>query len=96
MTTQTAQPMKITIYHNQNTIDPSATYSDEDFPSVMTSLEAEYTKELFVAFPEAEIDFIHEDNTHGHVISGLERQEDEGYEVQHIMETVYETGNFWS
>jgi hypothetical protein len=88
--------MKITIYHNQNTIDPSATYSDDSFPAVMASLEAEYTREILKAFPEAEVEFVHEDSTHGHVISGLERQEDEGYEVQHIMETVYEAGNFWS
>ena len=87
--------MKITIYHNQNTIDPSATYSDDSFPAVMASLEAEYTREILKAFPEAEVKFVHEDNTHSHTISGLP-QEDEGYEVQHIMETVYETGNFWS
>jgi len=87
--------MKITIYHNQNTIDPAGLCSDDDFSDVMASLEAEYTRELLVAFPKAELEFVHEDNIYSHTRSGFS-QEDEGYEVQHIMETVYEAGNFWN
>jgi len=88
--------MKITVYHNQNTIDPAAIYSDEDFAEVIESLEAEYKKEFLKEFPHAEIDFVNEDNTHSFVITGMERQDDEGLEVQHILERVFETGNFWS
>ena len=50
--------MKITVYHNQNTIDPAAIYSDEDFAEVIESLEAEYKKEFLKEFPHAEIDFV--------------------------------------
>ena len=87
--------MKITIYHNQNTIDPAATCSNKEFAEVIESLEAEYKKELLKEFPGAEIEFVEEDNTHSFIITGLERQDDEGLEVQFILEGVFETGNFW-
>ena len=34
--------MKITISHDQDSIDPSATYSDEQFADVRKALESEY------------------------------------------------------
>jgi hypothetical protein len=89
--------MKIIIRHTQSSIDPFATYTDEQFPEVLRSLEAAYELELRKDFPEAEIEFEENDGVPIQV-SGIEDYEEyleAGDRVQYICETVYETGNFW-
>jgi hypothetical protein len=86
--------MKITISHNQSTIDPSATVTDEAFPSVLADLERQYTKALLKEFPDAEIVFLNGDDTHAIKVS----DDDDGhlgFEVQRITEDVFATGTFW-
>jgi hypothetical protein len=90
--------MKIIIRHTQSSVDPSATYSDSDFPEVLKSLETAYESELRKDFPEAEIEFEENDGVPIQ-ISGIEDYEEyveAGDRVQYICETVYETGNFWT
>ena len=84
--------MKITISHDQTSIDPSAVYSDELYAEVVARLENEYTKELSKAYPEAEIEFGN-DTTYGVRVTGADRDVD--YDVQTICESVFETGLFW-
>jgi len=90
--------MKITIKHDQNSIDPNATCSDEQFVSVIESLETEYEREIKKAYPSAEIDFERGDYCGKSIIitdAGPEDPSDEEDEIQRICELVYETGNFW-
>jgi len=84
--------MKITISHDQSSIDPSAVYSDELYAEVVARLESEYTKALSKAYPEAEIEFGN-DTTYGVRVTGADR--DVEYDVQTICESVFETGLFW-
>lgn len=89
--------MKITIYHSQSDIDPSATVSDEQFPSVLDALESEYRKALLEEFPDADIYF--EDMSPASCsfrISGLDDPRDAEDIIQRIIEDVYSTGNFWA
>ena len=89
--------MKITIRHDQNSIDPSATDTEEQFPQVKTSLEREYTKAIHAEYPEAEIAFEDATDTHCLVVkdSGLDDPSDIHFEIQRITETVFEAGIFW-
>ena len=90
--------MNITITHDQNSIDPSATYSDDQFIEVQSSLESEYLKNLKKEFPDAEIDFCHGDSGGKDIAvtgTGLNYPYDIEDEVQRICESVFETGNFW-
>ena len=89
--------MKITISHDQDSIDPSATYSDEQFAQVRNALEAEYEKAILTEYPEAEIDFSGTDTTYAIRVTctGMDDPSEIEENVQHICETVYETGNFW-
>ena len=84
--------MKITISHDQTSIDPSAVYSDELYAEVVARLESEYTKAFSKAYPEAEIEFGN-DTTYGVRVTGADRDVD--YDVQTICESVFETGLFW-
>jgi hypothetical protein len=89
--------MKIIIRHTQSSIDPFATYTDEQFPEVLRSLETAYESELRKDFPEAEIEFEENDGVPIQV-AGIEDYEeylDVGDRVQNVCEMVYETGNFW-
>jgi len=91
--------MNITIKHSQNTIDPNATYSDEQFEEVLESLEREYERELKNVYPHAEINFEREDYCGSSILvtdTGLDDPSDDAFEIQRICELVYETGNFWS
>ena len=90
--------MKIIIRHTQDSIDPSAAYSDEQFPEVRDSLEREYRNALEKEFPGVEIDFENSSDTYSVVVSDLGDDDptDAANEVQRICETVFETGNFWS
>ena len=90
--------MKILIRHTQDSIDPSGSYSDEQFPEVRESLEKEYSKALEKEFPGVEIDFEDSSDTYSIVVSDLgdEDPADAETEVQRICETVFETGLFWS
>lgn len=89
--------MKIIIRHDQSSIDPSATYTDEQFPQVKESLEREYTKAIIAEYPDAEIEF--EDSTDYKSIvvksSGLDDPSEIEDNIQRICETVFETGLFW-
>ena len=89
--------MKITIGHDQDSIDPSATYSDEQFAEVRKALEAEYEKSILAEYPEAEIDFSGTDTTYAIRVTGTGMDDPSGIEenVQSICESVFEAGNFW-
>jgi hypothetical protein len=89
--------MKITISHTQSSIDPSGTYSDEEFPAVRKALESEYQTALLAEYPEAEIEFLNEDSTYGVRVTGTGLDDPREIEetVQGICEGVFETGNFW-
>lgn len=89
--------MKITIRHDQNSIDPSATYTDEQFAQVRESLEREYTKAILAEYPDAEIEFEESTDTKSIVVktSGLDDPIEIEDNIQRITETVFETGLFW-
>lgn len=89
--------MKITISHEQDSIDPSATYSEEQFVEVRKALEAEYKKAILAEYPEAEIDFSGTDTTYAIRVTGTGMDDPSEIEdnVQSICESVFETGNFW-
>ena len=89
--------MKITIRHDQNSIDPSATYTDEQFPQVQASLEREYTKAILAEYPDAEIEFEDSADIYCLIVktSGLDDPSEIEDNIQRITETVFETGLFW-
>jgi len=89
--------MKITIRHDQSSIDPSATYTDEQFPQVKSALEREYTKAILAEYPEAEIEFEDSTDTHCLIVknTGLDDPSEIEDNIQRLTETVFETGNFW-
>lgn len=89
--------MKITISHDQDSIDPSATYSDEQFVEVKAALESEYEKAILAAYPDAEIDFGGSDTTYAIRVTGTGMDDPNEIEqdVQSICGSVFETGNFW-
>jgi len=89
--------MKITISHDQETIDPSATCSEEQFNEVKASLEAEYTAAILKEYPDADIDCSGTDSTYSIRVSGtgVEDPSEIENEIQLICELVFETGNFW-
>lgn len=101
--TQTKKPikpthkMKLTIRHDQSSIDPSATYTDEQFAQVKKSLEREYTKALLAEYPDAEIEFEESTDTKSIVVktSSLDDPSEIEDNIQRICETVFETGLFW-
>ena len=89
--------MKITIRHDQSSIDPSATYTEEQFAQVKESLEREYTKAIHAEYPDAEIEFEESTDTKSIVVktSGLDDPSEIEDNIQRITETVFETGLFW-
>lgn len=89
--------MKIIIRHDQNSIDPSATYTDEQFAEVKKSLEREYTKSIIAEYPDAEVEFENSTDTNCLVVkdTGLDDSSDIHFNIQRITETVFETGLFW-
>lgn len=89
--------MKITICHAQESIDPSATYSDEQFVEVRKALETEYEKAILAEYPEAEIDFSGTDSTYAIRVSGTGMDDPSEIEdsVQSICERVFEIGTFY-
>jgi len=91
--------MKITIKHSQDSVDPSASYSDDQFEEVINSLEGEYAREIKKVYPDAKIDFERGDYCGKSIIvsdTGIEDPSDDEDEIQRICESVYETGNFWA
>ena len=90
--------MKIKITHDQNSIDPSATYSDEQLLTVESALEVEYEAALRKLFPNAEIEFSYGDSDGKDIVvtdTGLDAPYDIEDDVQRMCESVFETGNFW-
>lgn len=89
--------MKITISHDQSSIDPSATYSNDRFPAVKTALESEYRKALLAEYPNSEIEFMETAATYSIVVTGtsLDDPSEIVDNVQRICESVFETGTFW-
>lgn len=89
--------MKITISHDQEGIDPSATYTNEQFVAVRKALEAEYEKAILAEYPEAEIDFGGTDTTYAIRVTetGMDDPSEIEDNVQSICETVFATGDFW-
>lgn len=90
--------MKITISHDQSSIDPSATYSTEQFEQVCESLETEYAAALAKEYPDAEIEFRNSSDTYSVRITetGMDDPREIEDNVQRICEAVFETGNFWA
>lgn len=88
--------MKITISHDQSSIDPSATYSDEQFPAALAALEAEYRAALLAFYPDAEIEFRHGGDTYSIRVTGTGLDDPSAIEgnIQSIAEAVFEIGNF--
>jgi hypothetical protein len=87
--------MKITISHDQTTIDPSATYNEADFADVQKQLETEYERAIRAEYPDAEIEF---DGTAYDIRvtgTGLDDPRETQAEIQRICEEVFETGLFW-
>ena len=89
--------MKTTIRHDQSSIDPSATYTKEQFAQVKESLEREYTKAILAEYPDAEIEFEESTDTKSIAVktSGLDDPSEIEDNIQRITETVFETGLFW-
>jgi hypothetical protein len=87
--------MKITISHDQTTIDPSATYSEAEFADVQKQLETEYKRAIRAEYPEAEIDFAGTDTTYSIHVTGLDDPREIEADIQRICEEVFETGLFW-
>jgi hypothetical protein len=88
--------MKITIRHNQSTIDPNATVSDADFPRVKASLEAAYTVAIQSEYPGAEVQFEDSDDFRCLVVEDADDDYiDIEHDVQRTLEIVYDTGLFW-
>ena len=86
--------MNITIRHNQESIDPSATYTEDEFNEVKLALEIEYEKAILAEYPEANIEFS-DVETYALMVQGADddgRSEDA---IHDICERVFETGNFW-
>jgi len=90
--------MKITISHDQDSIDPSATYTDEQFEDVKAALETEYETAIKAEYPDAEIDFTGTDTTYSIRVTDNDLNDNCETEdnVQSIRERVFETGNFWA
>jgi hypothetical protein len=89
--------MKITIRHDQSSIDPSATYNEEQFVQVKESLEREYRKAILAEYPDAEIEFEESTDTKSIVVktSGLDDPSEIEDNIQRITDSVFETGLFW-
>lgn len=89
--------MKITIRHDQSSIDALTTYTGEQFAEVKESLESEYKKAILQEYPEAEIEFEDSTDTNCLVVenSGLDDPSEIHFNIQCITETVFETGLFW-
>jgi hypothetical protein len=97
ITNNTTKNMKITISHTQDSIDPSATYTDEQFEEVLKNLESEYEKAILAAYPGVNINFNGSDSTYEIRVTetGMEDPSEIEASVQDICEWVFETGNFW-
>jgi hypothetical protein len=82
--------MKITIRHDQNSIDPSATYTDEQFAQVKESLEREYTKAILAEYPDAEIEFEEANDTNDLIVrtNGLDDPSENKDNIQRITRIV--------
>lgn len=90
--------MKIIISHDQESIDPSESYTEEQFCEVREALEKEYEAALKKEFPEAEIEFIEGNDPRSIRVEGTGMNDPSGIEdeVQRMCEIVFETGLFWS
>jgi hypothetical protein len=90
--------MKITIRHDQSTIDPSATYSEAEFGDVQKQLETEYKRAIRAEYPDSEIEFDHNGKTTYSIRvtgTGLDDPREIEADIQRICEEVFETGLFW-
>lgn len=90
--------MKIIISHDQDSIDPSGTCTDDQFSEVRESLEREYEVALKKEFPEVEIEFRESNDPRSIRVeeTGMEDPSEIEDDVQRICEAVFETGNFWT
>tara|TARA_R110000796_G_scaffold173868_1_gene290835 strand:- start:22610 stop:22888 length:279 start_codon:yes stop_codon:yes gene_type:complete len=91
--------MKITISHDQASIDPSGIYSDADFATVKAALEDLYRKALLDEYPSAEIDFSGTDSTYAVKVEELADNYAQNYIheafVNVTLSEVFEDGAFW-
>jgi len=88
--------MKITISHDQSTIDPSGNYTKEKFEDVRYALEEEYEAAIKAEYPDGEVVFGN-DTTYSVLVSEADMDDpgDVEFDVQSICERVFEDGNFW-
>ena len=88
--------MNLTIQTSQSSLDPTATVSDSDFPTVLAAYQKELDFEIHKHYPSAEIEHVEEDGNW--TLSGYDQddRDDVHRHLQDIMESVYETGNFWA
>ena len=49
--------MKITISHNQSSLDPAGIISDSGFPAFLATLQHRYATAITAAYPDAEVEF---------------------------------------
>lgn len=92
--------MKLTIRHDQNSIDPSATYTEEQFAEVLAALENQYREAILAEYPDAEIAFEDSADTNWLVIKNSNAEsfsEEQQIEdnIQRLTESVFEAGIFW-
>jgi hypothetical protein len=89
--------MKITIRHDQSSIDPSAAYTDEQFAEVRESLERECTKAILAEYPDAEIEFEESNDTNDLIVrtNGLDDPSEIKDNIHRITGNVWEAGLFW-
>lgn len=91
--------MRITTYNAPSIVNPLDEYNDTQAESALTWLEFYQAKSLAAAFPKAELDFIREENDRGFKVEfSLHENEnvtEHDEEIQMILESVFETGNFW-
>jgi len=87
--------MKITIYTTQSSLDPSASVRTEEFPAILASYEKEIETEILKSYPNAEINFRNDSDQNWSLSYDGDDRDEVGRDLQEIMESVFETGNFW-
>ena len=97
--TKLKSKMKITLWHDQYSLDPNGTVPEEEIDSVMNRVEELYQAALLKEWPEAEVDFRREDTLRDSIeVDGVdwETYDEVVWEASLILSAVYEAGEFWN